>query len=169
MMKSLMLAALLLAGLSASAHACDITAGPGAVVRLTEGKSGGLFTVGCIFNEKWEVRGYWIGEQRIYNDQVVIDAFPAVSVSRVWMFREGKFFRPILSMGVMLKGADRCKYNGEINCNRILPLPFGFLPSVGMNLGDVLITLNHASNASLDWGPEKKNLGLDFLTAQVAF
>ncbi len=168
-MKTVILAALLLVGLTVPAFSCEWTAGPGAVVRLSEGKSGGLVTVGCIFDEKWEVRGYWIGEQRIYEGAIVIDAFPAVSVSRLWVFREGKFFRPILGMGIMLKGADRCRYNGEINCNRILPLPFGFLPTIGAKLGDVLITFGHASNASLDWGPEKKNLGLDHIRAEVVF
>ena len=168
-MKSMIAALLLAAGLAAPAFSCEITAGPGAVVRLSEGRSGGMFTVGCVFEEKWEVRAYWIGEQRIYNDSIRIDAFPAVSVSRLWTFREGKFFRPVLGMGVMLKGADRCRYNGELNCNRILPLPFGFLPTVGAKFGDVLITLGHASNNSLDWGPEKKNLGLDHLRAEVWF
>jgi hypothetical protein len=168
-MKHLTLAALLLAGLVATSFSCEITAGPAAVVRLSEGRSGGMFTVGCIFNEKWELRGYWVGEQRIYDDSIVIDAFPAVSVSRLWTFREGKFFRPVLGMGVMLKGADRCRYNGETNCNRILPLPFGFLPTIGAKLGDVLLTFGHASNNSLDYGPEKKNLGLDHIRAEVWF
>lgn len=166
-MKTITLALLVL--FAAPAISCDLTAGPGAVVRLSEGKSGGLFTVGCIFDEKWEVRGYWIGEQRIYHGEIVIDAFPAVSVSKLWMFREGKRFRPLLGMGVMLKGADRCRYNGETNCNRMLPLPFGFLPMIGAKVGDVLITISHASNDGLDWGPEKKNLGFDHLRAEVWF
>lgn len=168
-MKTLALAALLLAGLSAPAFSCDVTAGPGAVVRMSEGRSGGLFTVGCIFHEKWDLRAYWVGEQRIYHDAIAIDGFPALSISRMWVFRDGKFFRPVLSMGVMLKGADRCKYNGETNCNRMLPLPFGFLPAIGAKFGDVLITIGHASNDSLDWGPEKKNLGFDHLRADVWF
>jgi hypothetical protein len=168
-MTRLILAALLLVGLCAPALSCEITAGPAAVIRLSEGRSGGAFTVGCIFHESWEVRAYWIGEQRIYNDQIRIDAFPAISVSKLWTFREGKFFRPVLGMGLMLKGADRCRYNGEINCNRILPLPFGFLPTVGAKFGDVLVTFGHASNNSLDYGPEKKNLGLDHVRAEIWF
>lgn len=168
-MKTFVLAALLLVGICSPAISCDFTAGPGAVVRLSEGKSGGLVSVGCIFKEKWEVRVDWFGEQRIYGGSIVIDAFPAVSVSRLWMFREGKFFRPVLGMGLMIKGSDRCRYDGEMNCNRILPLPFAFLPSIGFKVGDVLITLAHASNASLDWGPEKKNLGLDHIRAEVWF
>lgn len=167
-MKHLMLA-LLLAGIAAPAFACDLTAGPGAVVRLTEGKSGGLATVGCIFDKKWELRAYWIGEQRLYDDRVVIDAFPAVSVSKLWTFREGKRIQPILGVGLMFKGSQRCRFDGDINCNRLLPLPYSFLATAGVKLGDVLITLGHASNASLDWGPEKKNLGLDHLRAEVWF
>lgn len=154
---------------AAPAFSCDITAGPGAVVRMAEGKSGGLVTIGCIVDEKWELRAYYFGEQRIYDDRVVIDAFPAVSASRIWMFREGKRFRPMLGMGLMLKGSQRCHFDGDLDCNRVLPLPFAFLPSIGFKWGDVLITLAHASNASLDHGPEKKNLGADFLSAQLWF
>lgn len=168
-MKKLLLAALLLAGLSAPAFSCDVTAGPGKVLRYSEGDTGGLATVGCIFHEKWDVRLYWVGEQRLYDDQVRIDAYPAASVSRLWMFRDGKRFQPVLGMGLLIKGAQRCRYNGEINCNRQLPLPFAFLPTVGFKWGDILITLGHASNNSLDWGPEKKNLGLDHLRAEVWF
>jgi hypothetical protein len=167
-MKRFFLACLLLAGAPA-AFACDLTAGPGAAVRLSEGKSGGLFSVGCIFEEKWELRAYWIGEQRLYDDQVVIDAYPALSASKLWMFREGKRFRPILGAGLLVKGAQRCRYNGEVDCNRQLPLPFAFLVTAGVKWGDVLITAGHASNASLDSGPEKKNLGLDFIRAEVWF
>jgi hypothetical protein len=168
-MKLLTLAALLLVGVLAPAYSCELTAGPGAVVRLTEGKSGGLFTIGCIFDEKWEVRAYYFGEQRIYGNTVVISDFPAISASKVWMFREGKRFRPIFTVGLLAKGSQRCLYNGDLDCNRILPLPFAFLSTVGVKWGDVLITLGHASNAGLDHGPEKKNLGLDHLRAEVWF
>ena len=167
MHKFLMLA--LLAGFAVPALPCEVTAGPGAVVRLAEGKSGGMFTVGCIFNEKWEARAYYFGEQLIYGGRVVVDDFAAVSVSRLWVFREGKRIRPVLGMGLMLKESQRCHFDGDINCNRLMPLPFGFLPTLGVKVGDVLITLGHSSNASLDFGPEKKNLGLDFLSAQVVF
>ncbi len=167
-MKRFMLAAML-AGLAVPAISCEITAGPGATVRLAEGKSGGLVTVGCVFDEKWELRGYYFGEQRIYDGAVRIDPYLAVSVSRLWMFREGKRFRPILGMGLMLKKSQRCHYDGDLDCNRITPLPFAFLPTVGVKWGDVLITFAHASNASLDRGPEKKNLGQDFLRAEVWF
>jgi hypothetical protein len=158
-----------LLGLAAPAISCELTAGPGAVVRISEGKSGGLATVGCIFGEKWELRGYWVGEQRIYDGQVVIDGFPAASASRLWMFRDGKSFRPILGVGLMVKGAQRCHFDGDLDCNRLMPLPFGFIASAGFKWGDVLVTLSHASNSGLDEGPEKKNLGLDTLRAEVWF
>lgn len=167
-MKRMMLAALLLAGGTAPAFSCALTAGPGAVVRLSEGKSGGLFTVGCVA-EKWEVRAYYIGEQRIYGGQVVIGDYPAISASRLWTFREGRKFSPILGVGVLAKGSQRCRYNGDTNCNRMMPLPFAFLVTAGFRWGDVLITLGHASNASLDHGEEKKNLGMDHLRAEVWF
>lgn len=169
-MRLLVLAALLLAGLTAPAISCDaITAGPGATIRFADGKSGGMFSVGCIFGEKWEIRAHYIGEQRIYDGLVVIDAYPAISASKLWMFRDGKRFRPVLSVGLLAKGSQRCRYDGDINCNRVLPLPFCFLASAGVKWGDVLITLSHCSNASLDYGPEKKNLGLDALRAELWF
>lgn len=167
-MKLVMLA-VLLAGLGMPAYSCELTAGPGAVVRISEGKSGGLATVGCIFDEKWELRAYYVGEQRIYGGTVVIDGFPAISASRLWMFREGTRFRPMLGVGLMVKGAQRCHYNGDLDCNRMMPLPFGFLATAGFKWGDVLVTIGHASNSGLDYGPEKKNLGLDHLRAEIFF
>jgi hypothetical protein len=167
-MKRLMLAAMLLAGAVAPAFSCDFTAGPGAVVRLSEGKSGGLFTMGCVA-KKWELRAYYIGEQRIYDGQVVIDGFPALSVSRLWTFRDGRKVQPILGVGLMAKGSQRCHYNGDMSCNRMMPLPFAFLATFGVKVGDVYFTLGHASNSGLDHGPEKKNLGLDHIRAEVWF
>lgn len=155
----------------APAHACDLTLGPGAVVRYGEGQTGGMASLGCIFDTRYgqfEVRGYWIGEQRIYDDSLRIKAFPAISFSKLWTFREGKRFQPVLGFGILLKGAQRCHYNGDTDCNRIMPLPFGFLPTVGLRYKDsLLFTLGHASNDSLDWGPEKKNLGFDHFRAEV--
>lgn len=167
-MRKLLLAALLLAGLAAPAFSCDLTAGPGAVVRYSEGQTGGLASIGCV-SKNWELRAWYVGEQRIYNDQVVIDGYPAFSASRLWTFRQGKRVSPILGVGLMVKGAQRCNYNGEVNCNRELPLPFCFLASAGVKLGDVSFTLFHCSNSSLDHGAEKKNLGLDGLHAEVWF
>jgi hypothetical protein len=167
-MKRLMLAAVLLAGLAVPAFSCDITAGPGKVVRYSEGETGGLATIGCV-SRKWEVRAYWIGEQRIYHETVRIEGYPALSASRLWTFREGKRIQPILGLGLMVKGAQRCHYDGDENCNRQLPLPFGFLTTLGVKVGDILISVGHASNDSLDYGPEKKNLGLDHLRAEVWF
>lgn len=168
-MKKLVLAALLLAGLAAPAFSCDVTAGPGAVVRYSEGQTGGLARVGCVFRDKWELSAWYVGEQRIYDDQVVIDGYPAISASKLWMFRAGKNFRPVLAVGLLLKGSQRCHYNGDMDCNRQLPLPFCFLAEAGFKWGDVYATVFHCSNSSLDSGPEKKNLGLDGLRASVWF
>ncbi len=167
-MKRLLIACLLFAGATA-AHACEITAGPGAIVRMSDGKTGGMFSVACVFDERWEVRAHYVGEQELYEGALTIDAYAALSVSKLWMFREGKRIRPVLGMGLLVKGADRCKRQGEIDCNRQLPLPFAFYPTVGVKVYDVLITLGHASNASLDYGPEQKNLGLDSIRAEVWF
>jgi len=168
-MKRLVLAAALLAGLAAPAFSCDITAGPGASFRMGEGKSGGVATVGCVFDDSWELRAYYFGEQEIYDGTVTIDPYLGISISKLWIFREGKRFQPILGMGLMFKEAQRCHFDGDLDCNRITPLPFCFLPMMGFKWGDVLITANHCSNASLDHGPEKKNLGQDFLRAEIWF
>jgi hypothetical protein len=167
-MKTLMLAALLLAGLAAPAFSCDLTAGPGQVQRYSEGKTGGLATIGCV-SKNWELRAWWIGEQRLYDETVVIDAYPALSVSKLWTFRDGKRVSPILGIGLLAKGAQRCHYNGDMDCNRQLPLPFCFLATAGVKLGDTMFTVFHCSNSSLDYGPEKKNLGLDGIRAEVWF
>jgi hypothetical protein len=153
-MKKLALAAVLLAGLVAPAFSCDLTAGPGAVVRYSEGRSGGLFTVGCVFDRKWELRAYWIGEQRIYGETVTINPYPALSVSKLWAFRDGKKFSPILSVGLLVKGSQRCHFDGDLDCNRQMPLPFAFLTTIGVKWGDVLLTLGHASNSGL--GPRAR-------------
>lgn len=168
-MKIFALAALLLAGLSAPAFSCEVTAGPGAAIRLSEGKSGGVATIGCIFGDKWELRAYYFGEQRIYNEQLVVADYGAIGASKLWTFRDGRRFRPFLGVGLMLKEAQRCHYDGQEVCNRLTPLPFCFLASAGLHMGDVLISFNHCSNASMDYGPEKKNLGQDFFLAQVRF
>lgn len=163
-MKLLVLAALLVA---APAFSCELIAGPGKVVRYSEGDTGGMASVACVFNERWEIAAYWIGEQRLYHETVRIDSYPAVSFSKLWTFREGKLIRPFLGMGLMVKGAQRCHYDGDLDCNRQMPLPFGFLPAAGVWLGPIRISAGHASNDGLDWGPEKKNLGLDHFRAEV--
>jgi len=167
-MRSVMLFLILAAGAFAPAHACDITAGPGAVVRYSEGQTGGVASVGCVAS-KWEVRLWYVGEQRLYHGSISVDGYPALSASRLWTFREGRRIEPILGVGLLVKGADRCAYDGETNCNRQLPLPFAFLATAGVRVGDVVFTLFHASNSSLDHGAEKKNLGLDGLRAEVWF
>lgn len=166
-MRSAVLIVLLVA--CAQVQACEWTFGPGAGVRLGDGKSGGLATVGCVFRDRWEVRAWWVGEQTIYGGSVSIDAFPAVSASRLWTFRDGKRLQPVLGFGVLLKESQRCRFDGDLDCNRQVPLSFCFLPSAGIRFGDVLVTAFHCSNASLDHGPEKKNLGLDGIRAEVRF
>lgn len=168
-MKALALAAMLLAGLCAPANSCDLTAGPGAAIRLTEGRSGGVFTIGCVFHDKWELRAFYFGEQEIYKGSLTIQPYAGVAISKLWMFRDGKRFRPYLGVGLMLKESQRCHFDGDLDCNRITPLPFCFLTAAGLKLGDVVFTLNHCSNAGLDHGPEKKNLGQDFIRAEVWF
>lgn len=166
-LKNILLATALL--FCAPSFCCDLTAGPGAIHRYTEGQTGGMFTAGCVFHDRWELRAWWIGEQKIYDNSVTIGQYPALSASRLWVFREGHRFQPMLGMGLMVKPAQRCHFDGDLDCNRQAPLVFCFLPQAGIKWGDVLVTAFHCSNASLDWGPEKKNLGLDGLRAEVWF
>ncbi len=163
------LIAALLLGLAAPAFTCDVTAGPGKVFRASDGEVGGFVTAGCVFKRKYELRAFYFGEMRIYDEQLRIKPFFAVSVARLWMFREGKRFQPILGVGVILKKEERCHYDGDLACNRMLPLTYAFYPTLGARIGDVLVTIGHASNNSMDWGPEKKNLGLDSVRAEVWF
>ncbi len=161
---------LILVLLATAANAeCELTAGPGASIRLSEGRSGGVFSAGCSLKDRWELRLFYFGEQRIYNDLLTVDAYAAVGGARTWVWRDGKKIRPYLGTGLIAKEAQRCHFNGDIDCNRITPLPFCFWAFAGVRLWDVDISLNHCSNASLDYGPEKKNLGQDFLLAQLRF
>ena len=65
--------------------------------------------------------------------------------------------RPTWAMGIALKGADRCAYNGEVDCNRRLPLPVNFHFGLGVEWSAVRLELLHQSNNAMDRGPEKKN------------
>ena len=85
------------------------------------------------------------------------------------MWREGRRIQPFASFGAMLKKSERCDFDGDLDCNRVVPLPFCFLSTLGARIGDVLITVSHCSNDGLDSGPEKKNLGEDFIRAEVWF
>ena len=151
------------------ANACDWTAGVGQSRRLTDGKTGAVGSVACLINEKWDLRLNYFGEQRIYEDTLVIKPYATISASRVWLFRDGRNFRPLLSVGIALKEAARCHYNGDVNCNRLTPLSFCFLTRAGFHIGDLVVSLNHCSNAGFDYGPEKKNLGQDFVLVELHF
>jgi hypothetical protein len=119
-------------------------------------------SVGCIFDDKYVVKLQWVGEQRIYGGQLVMEPYPMLTAARLFTWRDGKLFRPFIGLGFSLKEAQRCHFNGDLNCNRQLPLPFAFYASVGMRWGDdIVLTLGHDSNSSLDRGDEAKNLGLD--------
>lgn len=166
-MLRLLIAATLL-GIAAPVFSCDVTFGPGTVERYSEGRTGGLATLGCV-GKKWELRAWYVGEQRIYADSVILDGFPALSASRLWRWREGKKIQPMLGFGLLAKASQRCKYDGDYNCNRQVPLPFCFLTQASVRLGDTYWTLFHCSNAGLDHGPEAKNLGLDGLRYEIWF
>lgn len=165
-MKTLLLVlALSLAG--CAVNSVQVSGGPAATVRYSEGKSGGALSAAVLVNDAWEYRAFYFGQQRIYDGLLKIEPYWGVAASKVWTFRDGKLFRPYLSMGVMLKESQRCTYNGDVDCNRLTPLSWCLLPRAGFYLGDAKFELGHCSNNSMDWGPEKKNLGQDYLGAEI--
>lgn len=153
-----------------TSQACDFTAGPGKVFRVSEGEVGGFFTAACVVREKYEVRAFYFAEQRIYGETVHIKPFFAVSFSRLWEFREGHIVRPMLGLGLLFKQQQQCHFDGDLDCNRLLPLWYAFGATVGVRFGDsIQLTAGHFSNNSMDRGAEKKNLGLDGVRLEARF
>lgn len=150
--------------------ACELYGSVGKSSLRADSKVVGIASVGCRWNHKVDASISWVGENKIYNGQITIPAFPILSVARVWEYDVNWLgAKPGLLMGLTLKEADRCAYNGEIKCNRRLPLPFAFHFGAELAWTDIRIQLYHDSNDALDYGPEKKNLGLNWLTLTYRF
>jgi hypothetical protein len=66
-------------------------------------------------------------------------------------------------VGLGLKDSDRCKRQGELDCNRRLPLPVNFHFGFGVTYSAFRFELYHDSNDATDYGPEKKNQGVNWL------
>lgn len=134
------------------------------------GESAGIASVGCRFNGKYDLELHYIGATRIYNGTYPQRGFPLLSVARVYHF-EPRFLgaHPELYAGLGLKSADRCAHNGEDDCNRRMPLPWSFHFGAGLEWSAVRIRLLHDSNNAMDSGPEKKNLGVTWLSLALRF
>ena len=114
----------------------------------------------------------YVAESNLYYNEVRVPAFVMGSISRVWTYKERSWLlgaAPTWEMGVTLKGADRCAYNGEMNCNRRLPLPYAFHFGIGLQWKDIRIDIYHDSNNAMDSGPERKNIGLNTMALTVRF
>lgn len=151
--------------------ACEAYASVGKVDFGADSEIVGIASVGCRWNHKVDASISWVGESKIYDGQVTIPQFPILSIARVWEYENTRWLgaQPGLLMGLTLKEADRCDYNGELKCNRKLPLPFAFHFGAELSWEDIRLQLYHDSNDALDYGPEKKNLGLNWLTLTYRF
>jgi hypothetical protein len=173
-MKKFLIAVLLVAGLSAlPAHACEINASVGKEL-LPYASHGeilgpGMVTLGCRYEHKVDFEIYWFGEQPTIYPGFTLKAYGGVGVSRVWEFKRRWFGTPELTAGLFFKTADRCKFNGDTNCNRRAPLPVNFLWKAGIVYADWRIEIGHISNNAMDWGPEAKNLGQNFARLNYRF
>jgi hypothetical protein len=126
----------------------------------------GIAGLGCRFEDKYDVTLQWVGEAELYDGQLREAGFPLLTVSRVFQPFEHKLFggTPEFYWGVGIKGADRCAYNGELSCNRRLPLPLNAHFGLGLHWNAMSLKLLHDSNNAMDHGEEKKNLGVTWLT-----
>jgi hypothetical protein len=157
------LLALLLITFANRSHAAEIEMDVGKTFMGAQDKAGGIAGLG-IRGSKYDVTLWYVGETTIYDESLPQRAFPLLTVSRVWRSERhlGARWEGIIGLGI--KSADRCDYNGELNCNRKMPLPISFHFGLGAEFKDLRIELYHDSNDALDTGPEKKNLGLNWMT-----
>lgn len=156
--------------LSCSSYACEPFASVGKTTPGADAAVVGIASVGCRFQEKYDLMASWVSSTSIYNGQVQIPAFPILSIARVWSYDVHWFgAKPGLAMGLTFKAADRCDYDGELKCNRRLPLPFAYHWGAELQWTDIRVQLYHDSNDAMDYGPEKKNLGLNWLVITYRF
>lgn len=134
------------------------------------GESAGIASLGCRFHGKYDIELHYIGATRIYAGTLEQRGFPLFTVARVYHFAP-RFLgaHPEVYAGIGLKSADRCAYNGEDDCNRRMPLPWSFHFGAGLEWSAVRLRLLHDSNNAMDSGPEKKNLGVTWLSLALRF
>lgn len=160
-----------LLALSPIAGAGELAIGVGKSFRAAEGFTGGVVSLAWR-TPKWEARILYVGAQTIYPQYggLELKSYIAVVVSRQWIFRQGRNFQPELGVGALFKEDARCKFDGDIKCDRRTPLWFAFCPHVGVSLAssDLRLTLWHCSNDALDAGhKESKNLGEEILLPEL--
>ena len=162
---------LVLGGCAQGANACELFADIGKTTPGEHTQPIGVAGVGCRFDGKYDVTLQWVGEAELYDGQLRDDGFPLLTVARVFQPFDRKFLRGEVELywGLGIKEADRCAYNGETNCNRRMPLPLNAHFGVGLEWSAMRLKLLHDSNNAMDYGPEKKNLGITWLTMEYRF
>lgn len=130
-------------------------------------ESTGILALG-LRGDRYDVTLSYVNETTLYGGAADVPSFAMLSVSRVWRFTDTRLLGgiPTALVGLSLKGADRCAKEGEVDCNRVLPLPAAFHFGAGVEWGEFRIELYHDSNNHLDYGPEKKNRGLNWISLQ---
>lgn len=115
---------------------------------------------------KYDIAATYVSEAVMYSGTVRSPRFAMLSVSRAFEFQTVPFLRgyPTALVGLSFKGSDRCAHNGESDCDRRMPLPVNFHFGLGVTWQQFRIELYHDSNNATDYGPEKKNLGLNWLS-----
>jgi hypothetical protein len=161
----------LLCTLTGPVLSCDWSASAAKTIPTQNATSTGIAAVGARCASKsgrvYDLTLSYVNEMEPFSKR-----FPMLSVSRVWYGQPKRWLlggTPEGLVGLTLKGADRCAYNGEVDCNRNLPLPVNFHFGVGVVYKDFRITLYHDSNNHLDHGPEKKNRGLNWASLTYRF
>lgn len=136
-----------------------------AVGKVVTKDPNGVVTLG-LRGRKYDVAVHHFSEAHIYNGTTKIPAHQLLTLSRHWEWQETPFLGgyPTALLGVGLKGADRCKRNHEADCNRRLPLPFSFHFGLGVTWDQLRIELYHDSNNNMDYGEERKNQGVNWLS-----
>lgn len=152
-----------LVALTPVAKAGEFHVSAGKITPAGKGAITGIASIGYR-GAKYDITAAYAAQSSVYTKDTKVPAFAQVSVSRVWVYdRHLLGARPEFLMGLSFKGADRCAYNGEVDCNRRVPLPVNFHFGVGLEWKAIRIELFHDSNNAMDRGPEKKNLGMNWL------
>lgn len=153
-----------LAVFAAPVGAGEWHASAGKILPTGKGEVTGIGSIGYR-GEKYDVTLLYAAQSSVYTPDTRVPEFVMLSVSRAWTY-DAKFLgaNPTFLMGLSFKGSDRCAYNGEVDCNRRLPLPVNFHFGVGLEWQAIRVELFHDSNNAMDHGPEKKNLGMNWLT-----
>jgi hypothetical protein len=156
------LVALVALGALTSAKAAEFHVSAGKVTPVGKGAITGVASIGV--RGKYDLTLSYFAPGSVYGPTIPVPGYFQASISRAWVY-DVHFLgaRPTFLMGVSFKGADRCAYDGEVDCNRRVPLPANFHFGVGLEWKAIRIELFHDSNDAMDSGPEAKNLGSNWL------